>query len=88
MMREKLSNDNRFKLELEVGFYYNGYENPSNVFDYEQMIDKNEWTVFIRTKNPQFRKLISQFISFTDFIIPKSTRIQTVAAPEEHFSNA
>lgn len=87
LLRAKLERNNRFTLEVEVGHFYNGYENPSNVYDYEQSIEKNEWTVFIRAKNPQFRPLISKFISFTDFMAPKAGRTITVNAPEEHFNN-
>jgi len=35
IMKERLDKSQRFKFELEVGHYYNGYENPSNVYDYE-----------------------------------------------------
>lgn len=35
MMRGRLEKDKRFKFEIEIGHYYNGYENPSNVYDYE-----------------------------------------------------
>lgn len=82
IMRGKLSKDQRFKFDIEIGHYYNGYENPSNVYDYDQKTVKNEWTVFIRAKNPQFRPLISQFINFTDFLIPKAAKTITVDAPE------
>jgi len=81
-MKARLEASQRFKFELEVGHYYNGYENPSNVYDYEQKTVKNEWTVFIRAKNPQMRPMISQFIGFVDFLIPKSNCVKTIEAPE------
>lgn len=59
MMRARLDSSRRFKFEIEIGHYYNGYENPSNVYDYDQKTVKNEFTVFIRAKNPQFRPFIS-----------------------------
>lgn len=52
MMRQGLAGDQKFRFELEIGHYYNGYENPSNVYDFDQKTVKNEWTVFIRAKNP------------------------------------
>jgi len=58
-LRAKMDETSRFKFELEVGFYFNGYENPSNVYDYSQKTKQSEWTVFIRARNPQFRPLIS-----------------------------
>ena len=81
-MRARLASDKRFKFEIEIGHYYNGYENPSNVYDYDQKTIKNEFTVFIRAKNPKFRPLISQFISFTDFTVPKMGKVITINAPE------
>jgi len=56
-----------FQISFEVGQYYMGYENPSNVISYEQKIKTSEWTVFIRTQNPQFREHISKFIRSVDF---------------------
>lgn len=60
-----------------------GYENPSNVTSFEQTQTKSEWTIFIRCKNPTFRPLISQFISYADFQNPKDNRIITVMPPED-----
>lgn len=56
-----------FQMSFEVGQYYMGYENPSNCYDHEQKFKTNEWTVFIRTENPSFRPMISQFITSVDF---------------------
>ena len=86
-MRSKLRDNQKFSLSFEVGQYYMGYENPSKVTDYSQKTVKNEWTIFVRAKDPQFRPLISQFINFVDFQIPKSTKLISVDAPEEHFNN-
>ena len=56
-----------FQITFEVGQYYMGYENPSNVYDYDQKCKTSEWTVFIRAKNPSFRPQISQFIKSVSF---------------------
>jgi len=64
-----------------------GYENPSNVYDYEQKCKSSEWTVFIQTKNPTFRPMISQFLKSADFFIPKRAKPFTVLAPEPSVTN-
>ena len=56
-----------FQITFEVGQYYMGYENPSNVYDYDQKVKTSEWTVFIRAQNPSFRPYISQFIKSVSF---------------------
>ena len=48
-----------FQMEFEVGQYYNGYENPETITDYDQMTIKNEWSIFVRTKKAVFRPFIS-----------------------------
>lgn len=64
-----------------------GYENPANVYDYDQKVKTSEWTVFVRAENPSFRSSISQFIKSVDFQIPKQTRPVSVLAPEPHNNN-
>ena len=81
MKREMVKGD-RYPMQFELGFYYMGYENPDKVINHEQKFCKNEWTIFIRTKNPTFRPYISQFIDYVDFNIPKYTKVITVKAPE------
>ena len=34
-MRKKLDPSQKFLFEVEIGQYYNGYENPSNVYEFE-----------------------------------------------------
>lgn len=65
-----------------------GYENPETVTDYEQTVIKNEWTVFLRTKDTKFRPFISQFIGWVDFRIPGKAKSITVNGPERSVSNA
>lgn len=77
-MKRGLPSGKQFPLEIEIGFYYNGYENPSYVTSFEQTQTKSEWTIFIRCKNPTFRPLISQFISYADFSNPKDLRFVSV----------
>jgi hypothetical protein len=76
-----------FQINFEVGQYYMGYENPANVYDYDQKVKTSEWTVFVRAENPSFRSSISQFIKSVDFQIPKQTRPVSVLAPEPHNNN-
>lgn len=42
----------------------------------------NEYIVYIRTQGTKFRSLISQFINFVDFNLPKKNAPITVLAPE------
>ena len=86
-MKADLPSGQKYFMSFEVGQYYMGYQNPSNVIDHEQRFKKSEWTVFIRTKNPTFRPYISQFIDFVDFNIPKKPRALTVKPPEQHYNN-
>ena len=41
LLRKRLPEENRYYLEIEIGQYYMGYENPSNVYSVEQQSEKN-----------------------------------------------
>ena len=43
-----------FKMVFEIGSYFMGYENPETITDHEQRFVKNEWTIFVRTKETSF----------------------------------
>ena len=72
----------KYHLEFEVGQFFTGNA-YSKVTTHEERFSKNEWTVFIQTKNTYMRRYISQFIDFVDFQIPLYDKVDRIKPPEE-----